>query len=440
MLPVITIIGRPNVGKSTLFNFLTRSRDALVVDTPGVTRDRQYGEGRCGNQPFIVIDTGGLAEPDDPDMASHTDAQVEQAIDEADVLLFMVDAKDGLVSADTSIAERLRTHKDKTLLVVNKADREQAEVVSGDFYQLGMGEPHVIASKGGRGVNDLLKHALKNFPEPEAESELEKNSIHIAVIGRPNVGKSTLINRMLGEERVVVFDRPGTTRDTIFIPFERRGKQYTLIDTAGVRRRARVDNVIEKFSVIKTMQAMKRAQVVVLVLNAQETISEQDMRLLGHVVEMGKGLVIAINKWDDLDEYHRSQIKDAVERKINFVEYARRYFISALHGTGVGDLYRAIDEAYEAATVELATPQLTSALEHALKTHQPPLVRGRRIRLRYAHLGGHDPLTIVVHGKQTDSLPQSYKRYLSSFFRKRFKLNGVPVVIELKQDENPYAK
>lgn len=438
MLPVIAIVGRPNVGKSTLFNQLTQSRDALVVDVPGVTRDRQYGEGKLGGRPYFIVDTGGIEEPDDPDMLRLIDDQVLLAIEEADVIFFMVDAKVGLVTSDEMITERLRRYEKKIILLVNKADRDAAALVCSDFYALGLGEPVAVSAKQGRGVEALITETLADFPEAIALPETD-SGIRIAVVGRPNVGKSTLINRMLGEDRLIVFDRPGTTRDTIEVPHEYRDEKYILIDTAGVRRPRKITDTVEKFSMIKTLQAMKIAQVVIVVVNARDGLSEQDMRLLGIVAELGKALVIAFNKWDGMDEYDRDQFKDAVDRKLLFVDYARRYTISALHGSGVGKLYSAINEAYESSIKEISTSQLTKSLEKAVQSHQPPLAKGRRIKLRYAHIGSHDPLIIVAHGKQTSSLPGSYLRYLSNYFRKTFDLRGIPVLVKCKDDENPYA-
>jgi GTPase len=439
MLPVIAIVGRPNVGKSTLFNLLTQSRDALVVDVPGVTRDRQYGQGKLGGRPYFVIDTGGIEEPDDPDMDELTDAQVFMAIEEADVIYFMVDAKAGLVSSDQLIVERLRRCKKNIVLLVNKSDRESAAVVCGDFYQLGLGEPVAISAKSSRGVADLVIKTLSDLPEALTEATQIPEGIRIAVVGRPNVGKSTLINRMLGEDRLVVFDRPGTTRDTIAVTHEHRDQQYVLVDTAGVRRSRKITDIVERFSMIKTLQAMRTAQVVIVVVSSQDGLGEQDLRLLGMVAELGKSLVIAFNKWDGMDEYARDQFKDSVERKLLFVDYARRYTISALHGSGVGQLYHAINEAYESTMREISTPELTKSLEKAVATHQPPLVKGRRIKLRYAHVGSQDPLLVIVHGKQVASLPGSYQRYLSNYFRKAFDLKGIPVLVKLKSDDNPYA-
>lgn len=438
MLPVITIVGRPNVGKSTLFNVLTQSRAALVADMPGVTRDRQYGEATFNGQSFIVVDTGGLAEPDDEQMANLTDKQVQAAIHEADCLLFMVDAKVGVTTSDEFIAAQLRMMNKPIFVVVNKADRENAAVACGDFYQLGMGEPLAISATQKRGIDELLQNVINHIPKVELEPMPEYAGIKIAVVGRPNVGKSTLINRLLGEERVVVFDRPGTTRDSIYIPYERRGTRYTLIDTAGVRRRSRVKEAIEKYSIIKTLQAMEHADVIIAVFSAKESISDQDLQILSKVIEMGKPLVLAFNKWDGMEEDQREQFKQAIDARLPFVNYARRYFISALHGSGVGKLYHAIDEAHAGANESYSSNQLTQILSMAMKEHQPPIVRGRRIRLRYAHIGGRHPLLIIIHGKQTDSLPKTYHRYLSNFFRKSLQLVGVPLLVRFKTDENPY--
>jgi GTPase len=336
------------------------------------------------------------------------------------------------------IAERLRRFQKKVILLVNKADRESAAIVCSEFYAMGFSGPHAVSAKSGRGIEAVVLEALNGLPKSEAQAPDIENSIRIAVVGRPNVGKSTLINRMLGEDRLVVLDQPGTTRDSIYVPFVHRDQKYTLIDTAGVRRRRKITDTVEKFSMIKTLQAMKAAHVVIILVDAQDSLGEQDMRLLGMVVDMGKALVLVFNKWDGMDEYAKSQFKDAVDRKLLFVDYARRYFISALHGTGVGNLYRAINEAYTSTMKEISTSQLTKALEKAVHSHQPPLVKGRRVKMRYAHIGSQDPLLIVVHGKQTAALPGSYQRYLSNFFRKTFNLLGIPVLVKLKSDENPY--
>ncbi|OGO95180.1 MAG: ribosome biogenesis GTPase Der [Coxiella sp. RIFCSPHIGHO2_12_FULL_42_15] len=440
MLPIITIIGRPNVGKSTLFNWLTRTRDALVADMPGVTRDRQYGRGVVGDRPYIVVDTGGIEESDDPVMAEMTEQQVQQAIQEAHVILFMVDGPVGRTPADEAIAKRLRPVADKVVVLVNKTDHHDSDVMCSEFFVLGFGGAFAIAAKRGQGVKEAISAILQRLPPSDDSEQVPDEGIKIAIVGRPNVGKSTLINRMLGEERVVVYDRPGTTRDSIYIPYERRGTQYVLIDTAGMRRRSKITEPIEKLSIIKTMQAMADAHVVVMVLNGREGVPEQDLRLIGLIMELGKAIVLAVNKWDDMEEDAKDTMHSEMDRRLSFVNFARRYFISALHGSGVGMLYRAIGEAYQAATQEISTAHLTKALQQAITDHQPPLVRGRRVRLRYAHVAGHHPMQIVVHGKQTDELSLSYKRYLSNYFRKTFDLVGIPLLIRFKNDANPYIE
>ncbi len=439
MLPVIVLVGRPNVGKSTLFNQLTRSRDALVADQPGLTRDRKYGIGKLGSRPYVVVDTGGLSgegEGVDVLMAQ----QVAAAIEEADHILFLLDAKTGCGGADEEIAERLRRTGKPVTPVVNKSENLDREIAGVEFYRLGLGDPVAIAAVHGRGVKTLIDAVLETFPEAagdQAESDAARG-VQIAVVGRPNVGKSTLVNRLLGEERVVAFDKPGTTRDSIFISFTRDDRPYTLIDTAGVRRRARVREAIEKFSVIKTLQAIEQANVVLLVLDAQQEISEQDAGLAGHILESGRALVVVINKWDGLDPDQREWIKSELDRRLPFLDFAEKRFISALHGSGVGDLFSAVDAAYANATRKMATPELTRILESAVQEHQPPLVRGRRIKLRYAHQGGQNPPIIVIHGNQTDAVPDSYKRYLSNRFRKILDLSGTPIRLEFRSGENPY--
>ncbi|MBE0510510.1 MAG: ribosome biogenesis GTPase Der [Chromatiales bacterium] len=439
MKPVIALVGRPNVGKSTLFNQLTRTRDALVADFAGLTRDRQYGIGRLGERPYLVVDTGGLsgeAEGVEGEMAQ----QVRAAIEECDTVLFMVDARQGMNASDEHIADYLRRCGKPVFVILNKTDGIDADVAGGEFHALGLGEPLPIAASQGRGLNGMIERVLADFPEPEDEEEGEaEDRIRVAIVGRPNVGKSTLVNRILGEDRVVVFDMPGTTRDSIYIPFERGGQLYTLIDTAGVRRRARISEAIEKFSIIKTMQAINDANVVVMVMDAREGISEQDAHLLGMAMDAGRALVIAINKWDGLDR----DIKDAVRReltlKLPFLDFAKFHYISALHGTGVGELYATIKKAYASAMRKFSTPELTRLLESLLMAHQPPLVNGRRIKLRYAHQGGKNPPLIVIHGNQVDAIPGSYRRYLENAFRQHLKLEGTPIRIEFKGGENPYA-
>ncbi len=438
MVPVLALVGRPNVGKSTLFNALTRTRDAIVADEPGLTRDRQFGIGHAGQRRFIVVDTGGLSGEQqglDDLMASQT----RLAIDEADEVLFMVDARAGLSSGDEVIADLLRKTGKPTTLVVNKIDGVIPEQAEGDFYALGFGDIHLIAASHRKGVNRLIDAVLAAYPEQQAPLADDSEGPAIAVVGRPNVGKSTLINRLVGEERVVAFDEPGTTRDAIAVPFERRGKHYTLIDTAGVRRRGKVQAVIEKFSVIKTLEAIERANVVVLVIDAREGITDQDLTLLGHVLDAGRALVLAINKWDGLEPEQRDYNKTALERRLAFVNFANAHFISALHGTGVGDVMKSIDQAYASAFREFNTRELTDLLEEAVFKHTPPLHNGRRIKLRYVHQGGRNPPIIVIHGSQTDQLKSAYRRYLMSFFINKLKLKGTPLRLEFKIGKNPYA-
>lgn len=439
MLPVIALVGRPNVGKSTLFNQLTRSRDALVADQPGLTRDRQYGIGRIGQFPYVVVDTGGISD-EQAGVDALMQQQVQQAIGEADHVLFILDAREGVSAADEAIAERLRRTGKPMTVVLNKTESLDRDMVSAEFYRLGMGEPIAIAAAHGRGVKHLINTVLDTLPPP-AEEELRglDKGVQIAVVGRPNVGKSTLVNRLLGEERVVTFDKPGTTRDSIFINFEHEGRPYTLIDTAGMRRRARIDETIEKFSVVKTLQAMEQANVVLLVIDAQVGVTEQDATLAGHVLDSGSALVVVINKWDGLDSSERERIKSELQRKLAFLDFAEWRFVSALHGSGVGHLLEAVDDAYAAATRDLKTPDLTRILEQAVMEHQPPPVHGRRIKLRYAHQGGKNPPLIIIHGNQAKSVPGTYHRYLVNRFRKAFNLNGTPVRIEYRTGENPFA-
>lgn len=438
MKPVLALIGRPNVGKSTLFNQITKSRNALVADIPGLTRDRQYGDATFENKSFIVVDTGGIGESEGG-IDAYMAEQSKTAIEEADIILFVVDARAGLLASDEQIARELRALGKKVHLVANKVDGVHAEAAVSEFFKLGFGEPHHVAASHGRGVQQLLEDVLAELPEDVPLDEQENiRGLRLAIIGRPNVGKSTLVNRLLGEERVIVFDMPGTTRDSIYIPYERQGKQYTLIDTAGVRRRGRVDEMIEKFSVVKTLQAIKDAHVVVVVLDAREGIVEQDLHLLGFALEAGRAIVIAINKWDGMNEYDRGQVKEAMHRRFDFIPWAKIHLISALHGTGVGDLYPSIHRAYESAMTKIPTPKLTKILEDAVEQHQPPMVGGRRIKLRYAHMGGLNPPLIVIHGNQTEKVSADYRRYLENVFRKVFKLEGTPIQIEFKSGTNPF--
>jgi GTP-binding protein len=437
MKPVIALVGRPNVGKSTLFNCLTRSRDALVADQPGLTRDRKYGEGKIGDKSYLVIDTGGLS-GSEQGLEELMAGQVWQAVQEADAVLFLVDAHEGLNATDQEIGRRLRQSDKSIYLVVNKIDGADPQIVTAEFHALGLGDPYGVTAAHGRGVAALMDEVLEAFPE-EAEAEPEHPGIKIAIVGKPNVGKSTLVNRILGEERVLAYDMPGTTRDSIFIPFERNGKHYTLIDTAGVRRRSKIDDKLEKFSVIKALQAIEEANVVLLVIDAQQGITDQDAHLLGFVLDMGRALIIAVNKWDGLDPDQRQWVKQELQRRLQFVDFAEIRFISALHGTGVGELYSPIETAYEAAFKDLPTPLLTKLLESAVAAHQPQLVKGRRIKLRYAHQGGKNPPIIVIHGNQTDQVPGHYKRYLMKYFREALKLFGTPVRLEFKSGANPYA-
>jgi GTP-binding protein len=446
MLPVIALVGRPNVGKSTLFNRLTRSRDALVADQPGLTRDRKYGVGEIGRHPYVVVDTGGISgNRDGIDVLM--EKQVAAAIAEADHLVFLLDGKDGLTGGDQIIAEQLRRTGKPITVAINKSENLDKTTVGAEFYALGLGVPHAIAAAHGRGVKHLINTVLETFDldlqEEDAEAPVEAEGeqdrrVQIAVVGRPNVGKSTLVNRLLGEERVVAFDRPGTTRDAVFIPFEHHDRHYTLIDTAGVRRRARINEAIEKFSVIKTLQAMEQANVVLLVLDAHQGISDQDAGLAGHVLESGRALVVAINKWDGLEKDEREHIKSEMMRRLPFLGFADWKFISARHGTGVGHLMDAVDAAFRAAMIDMRTPELTRILEEAVTEHQPPLVQGRRIKLRYAHQGGRNPPIIVIHGNQTEKVPASYQRYLVNRFREAFNLHGTPLRIEFRTGENPY--
>lgn len=440
MLPVIAIVGRPNVGKSTLFNQLSRSRDALVADQAGITRDRQYARAHICDRQVILVDTGGLDESGiiDPVMAEGITRHSLQAAHEADAVIWLLDGRDGLTMMDEKLAMRLRPVCKHLFIAINKTEGMEPSMLLADFHKLGL-EPYAISAQRGSGLPALLEHVCAVLPASESPVPVDdEKRLRITVIGRPNVGKSTLVNRMLGEERVLTFDQPGTTRDSIHIPFERNGQKYELIDTAGVRRRSRIEDRVEKISVIKTLQAIEAAQIIVLVVDAQDTVSMQDATLLGLAVDSGKALVIAVNKWDGLSDYDRQQIQRLLDRKLGFVDYACIHTISALHGTAVGDLFTSFRQIRKSITVRPGTSRLTKLLQNAVEQHAPPMVRGRRIKLRYAHLGGHDPLRIIIHGNQTEKLPDSYRRYLANFFRQALKLVGTPVVIELKQGDNPY--
>lgn len=464
---VIALVGRPNVGKSTLFNVLTKSRDALVADFPGLTRDRKYGRFDFESTNCIVIDTGGLS-GETEELDSHMARQTLFAIDESDIILFMVDARAGLTPADQVIAESLRRTGKRVSLIVNKSDGLDSRTIASEFFSLGLGEPLLIAASQNRGIQVMLSDCLKPFllerakdeaenvealeasAETEVETEIEDSvdefernddkRIKVAIIGRPNVGKSTLVNRFLGEERVVVYDMPGTTRDSVFIPFDRDGKKYTFIDTAGIRRKRAVHEVIEKFSIIKSMQAIERANVVVMMIDARTEIADQDLHLIGYALEAGRALVLTINKWDGLDEYQKDLIHKGLDKQLPFVRFAETFFISALHGTGVGNLYNAIDKAYASATQKYSTSDLTTLLQKAVQSHQPPLINNRRIKLRYAHQGGMNPPRIIIHGNQIAKIPSVYLRYLTNFFRKELKSVGTPIKIEFKGSEsNPFS-
>ena len=438
MIPVIALIGRPNVGKSTLFNVLTRSRDAIVANQPGLTRDRQYGVGERDGKTFIVVDTGGLSgekQALDDLMAKQT----RLAMEEADVILLLVDAGDGLTSGDRQIADMVRKSGKSCVVVVNKVDGANPDQVQADFFALGFAELRLVSAAHRKGTGALIDQVLAPFPQQQEPAEDAAGGPRVAVIGRPNVGKSTLINRLAGEERVVAFDQPGTTRDTIPVTFERRGKSYTLVDTAGVRRRGKVQEAIEKFSVIKALEAIEKSQVVIVVIDARDGLTDQDMTLLGYVVDSGRALVIAVNKCDGLDPDQREHNRATLQRRLGFVDFAARHFISARHGTGVGEMMGSVDRAYASAFSDFNTRYLTDLLEEAVFKHNPPLHHGRRVKLRYAHQGGRNPPIIVIHGNQTQHLPEAYKRYLSNFFIARLKLQGTPLRIELKSGGNPFS-
>lgn len=442
MLPTLVLVGRPNVGKSTLFNQLTKSRSALVADFPGLTRDRHYGRGRIGDRPYLVVDTGGFEPLADIDILAEMARQTLLAVDEADAIVFLVDGRQGVTLQDKIIADRLRRHNRPVFLAVNKTEGMNRAIAAADFHALGIGEPLPISSAHGEGVRDLIDLVLKSVPaeaEPEAETDSGLPLPKVAIVGRPNVGKSTLVNALLGENRVITFDQPGTTRDSIYIALTRGNHSLTLIDTAGIRRRGKVFEAIEKFSVIKTMQAIEDANVVVLVVDAKEGITEQEAHIAAFILESGRALVVAINKWDDLDQDRREWIKREIGRKLQFLDFAEFHYISALKHVGLAGLLQAIDHAYQAAMTKLSTPRLTRVLREIVNQHPPPIFRGQRPKLRYAHQGGSNPPIIVVHGSNVANLQQSYVRYLEGAFRKAFALFGTPLRVQFKQSENPYA-
>lgn len=470
MIPVVALVGRPNVGKSTLFNRLTRTRDALVADFPGLTRDRKYGRAEVEGREFIVIDTGGI-DGTEEGVENRMAEQSLLAIEEADVVLFLVDARAGVMPADQQIANHLRSRDKATFLVANKTDGLDPDAAVLDFYALGLGEIHPIAASHGRGVTQLLETALLPWMDvvaPQEQSEEDENEaywaalaaeengealeeeeeeafdptdlpIKLAIVGRPNVGKSTLTNRILGEDRVVVYDMPGTTRDSIYIPMERDDREYILIDTAGVRKRGKITDTVEKFSVIKTLQAIEDANVVMLVIDARAGISDQDLSLLGFILNSGRSLVIVVNKWDGLSQEIKDEVKETLDFRLGFIDFARVHFISALHGSGVGNLFESVTEAYDCSTKRVNTSMLTRIMTMAAEDHQPPLVRGRRVKLKYAHAGGYNPPIVVIHGNQVKDLPDSYKRYLMNYFRRSLNVMGTPIRIQFKEGDNPYA-
>jgi len=439
MLPVVAIVGRPNVGKSTLFNALTRTRDALVADMPGVTRDRQYGISRVGRSPCLLVDTGGLVSQAEG-IDYLTARQVHQAIDEAEVVLFVVSARDGLMAEDREIATVLRRAGKQVVLVANKIDGLDEEPALADFAALGMGDLQAVSAAHRRGLESMM-HAVQEFLPEADEEDLavdETDRMRLAIVGRPNVGKSTLVNRLLGEERMLAFDQPGTTRDSISVHLERDGRKYELIDTAGVRRRSRVSEALEKFSTVKALQAIERAHVVVLMLDASEGLTDQDTTLLGHILNEGRALVIALNKWDGLDPDHRKRVKSELDRKLAYADWAQRVTLSALHGSGIQELLDAVETAWRSATMDFSTPDLTRIVQAAFEAHQPPMKQGRSAKLRYAHAGGRLPPRIVIHGNRTSTIPDSYRRYLANCFIKHYKLRGTPLLIEFRDSTNPY--
>ena len=440
MKPVIALVGRPNVGKSTLFNRLTRSRDAIVHDLPGVTRDRHYGEGRHGERSFIAIDTGGLEPGAAEGIFAEMARQAEQAMAEADAVLFLVDARAGLTPADRKIADKLRRLRAPVFVAVNKAEGMQSDTAVAEFHELGLGQPAAISGAHGEGVRELMDLALAGFAEDNAAEEPGKGHPRVAIVGRPNVGKSTLINALVGEQRVIAFDKPGTTRDPIDVPFERAGRRYTLVDTAGVRRRGKTGTPVEYYSIVKALQAIEASNVAVLVLDAAEGVTEQDAHVAGYILERGRAVVIAVNKWDAAGRQVRERVKAELQWKLGFLGFAEVHTISASQGKGLGPLMRSVDSAYAAAMARLSTPKLTRALMAAVEKQAPPKRGPIRPKLRYAHQGGVNPPRVIVHGNALDRVPDSYQRYLEGFFRQQFGLAGTPLRIEFRTGRNPYAK
>lgn len=437
MLPVVALVGRPNVGKSTLFNYLTRSRDALVADYPGLTRDRKYGRVKRGGKDCLVVDTGGISdESQGADFVARKQLQI--ALEEADIVFFLVDAREGINSGDEAIAHSLRRLNKPIVLVSNKIDGLNEAIATIDFYSLALGEPFKITATHGKGVAELLSEFDRLIRFDDDAIEAEEKGIAIAVIGRPNVGKSTLVNRLLGEQRVVVFDEAGTTRDSIYIPFERNKQKFTLIDTAGMRRKSKVTSLVEKFSIIKALKAVEKSNVVIYLIDAREGITDQDAHLLGMIIEAGRALIIGLNKWDGISIDQKNQIKRQIAIKLPFVDFAEKHPISALHGSGVGKLFDVVHDLYDATMTDMSTPVLTRILKEAVTAHQPPMVKGRRIKLKYAHQGGRNPPTVIIHGTQTDALPVAYNRYLMNYFRAQLALKGTPIKVILKSSENPF--
>ncbi len=440
MKPVIALVGRPNVGKSTLFNRLTRSRDAIVHDVPGVTRDRHYGEGRLGSRAFIAIDTGGLEPSAAEGIYAEMARQAEQAMAEADAVLFIVDGRAGLTPGDREIAAKLRKLARPVHLAVNKTEGMQPDTAVAEFHELGLGAPAPISSAHGEGVRELMDAILQPFPEGDIEEEKDRGHPRVAVVGRPNVGKSTLINALVGEERVIAFDKPGTTRDPIEVPFERAGRRYTLIDTAGVRRRGKTGTPVEFFSIVKALQAIEASNVAILVLDALDGVTEQDAHVAGYILERGRAVVLAVNKWDAADKEKRDRMKSELQWKLGFLGFAEAHHISAKEGKGLGPLMRSVDASYAAAMARMPTPKLTRALIAAVEKQAPPKTGPIRPKLRYAHQGGVNPPRIIIHGNALDRVPDSYKRYLEGYFRDKFELIGTPMRVEFRTGRNPYAK